>query len=93
MSTRGSNHIQTEGCAASSSRRAAAVLTEQLRYSFESFVETAEYLDLYLLMEILQVLNGMGGDDNLVDAIASVLDITLSSCGSNAPVEAAAAAN
>ena len=70
----------------------AAVLTEQLRFSFEGFVETAEYLDLYLLMEVLQVL-GAGGSDNLADAFASVLDITLPSCGSNAPVEASAVAN
>ena len=70
----------------------AAVLTRQLRRDFESFVEMAEYLDLYLLMEVLQVL-GAGGSDNLADAFASVLDITLPSCGSNAPVEASAEAS
>jgi hypothetical protein len=66
----------------------AAVLTRQLRRDFEKFVEMAEYLDLYLLMEILQILEAIGDEGNLVDAFASVLDITLPSCGSTAPGEA-----
>jgi hypothetical protein len=43
-------------------------------------------------MEVLQVL-GAGGPGNLADAFASVLDITLPSCGATPPAEAAAEAN
>jgi len=71
----------------------AAVLTRQLRRDFESFVEMAEYLDLYLLMEVLQILQAIGDEGNLADAFASVLDITLPSCGCSAPVEASMEAN